>query len=293
MSTKDEGTTREAYARWQPEPSWGVGAALIAPGLALIVLGFVWPLGRLVSVSLQGHSLDAYRALFESTGDTRAFIRTLSTSAIVTLAAVAIGAFLAWEMRTGGKTRRRLVTVCVLFPLWTSVVVRNYALTIVLQRRGILNDILVSLGLVNQPVEFLYRTPAVAIGMLYTLLPYATLPLYATFINIDMDLVRAARSLGAGPARAARSVVVPLAILSIVATGALVFVLSLGFYVTPIILGSAQEPFVANRIATDVFVLFDLPRASAAGVVLLMIALACLGLTWRAVGFNRIQRTLG
>ena len=291
-ATRRASRRRLSRREWNPDLSWPVGLGLIAPGLALLGLFLLWPLVRLISVSFRGSSTHAYEKLFGSSADLESFKRTFAISALVTLAVIAIGIFLAWEMRTGAPAKRATIAFLVVFPLMTSVVVRNYALIVIFGRRGVINEALLGAGLVAKPIGILYTDTAVAIGMIYTLLPYAVLPLYASFVTIDLDLVRAAQSLGASGVHAFRSVVIPLAVSSIFATAALSFVLSLGFYITPIVLGSANNPFVANRISNSVFVFFDLPHAAAAALVLLGAALLCIGLTLRAVGLERIQRAV-
>ena len=130
------------------------------------------------------------------------------------------------------------------------------------------------------------------VGMLYTMLPFAILPLYASFASIDMDLLRAAEGLGASRLRAFFSIVVPLSVSSLLAAGAIVFVVSLGFYITPILLGGAQTPFVATIVDQQIYAVFNLPLAAATSTVLFVVALAILAAAWRAVGFERIQRTV-
>jgi mannopine transport system permease protein len=275
---------------WHLEPSRFVGLLLVAPGLLLLGFFFLWPLGKLVDESLPGRSFKAYDTVFHSSGDMHALERTFILTLITTVVTILLGGFLAWEMRTGSPLKRSVIGISVVFPLLTSVVIRNYSLTIILQRRGIINDLVVNSGLRKQPLSLLYTNGSVAIGMLYTMLPYAVLPLYAAFRTIDLDLVSAARSLGATGRLAFRKVVLPLSLPSVISTAALVFVLSLGFYVTPILLGSAEKPFVANRVANHVFVFFDLPRAAATGVILLVAALISVALVTRWVGVERLQK---
>jgi putative spermidine/putrescine transport system permease protein len=275
---------------WHIEPSRWVGILFVAPGLLLLGLFFLWPLGKLVDSSLPDRSFKAYDAVFHSSGDMHALERTFILTLITTVVTIVLGGFLAWEMRTGSALKRSVIGLSVVFPLLTSVVIRNYSLTILLQRRGIINDLVVNSGLRKEPLSLLYTNGSVAIGMLYTMLPYAVLPLYAAFRTIDLDLVRAARSLGATGRLAFRRVVLPLSLPAVISTATLVFVLSLGFYVTPILLGSTENPFVANRVANHVFVFFDLPRAAATGVVLLVAALVSVGLVTRWVGVERLQK---
>jgi putative spermidine/putrescine transport system permease protein len=277
---------------WHPFGSRAVGVMLLLPVCVLLAVLVLWPLEQLISLSLPGHSLHSYKLFFQTSAKVRALERTVMLSAIATVIGIALGSFLAWQMRTGTRLRRLVITVAVIFPLWTSLIVRLYALTIVLERHGVLSDGLTSSGLAHKPVDLLYTPSAVLIGMLYTLLPYTTLPLYGSFANIDLELVRAARSLGASSGRAFRDVVVPLATPAFIATAGLSFVISIGFYVTPLLLGGASSPFMSNLISTDIFVQYDLTEAATAGTILLVFAVALMFVLWRLVGPERIRRAV-
>ncbi len=282
-------------AYWRAEPSLLVGLVLVAPLALLLGSLFVVPLVRVAWIALADPTfgLQHFREFFASAAARRSFATTLRVSALVTVLALAIGALVAWELRaTRSRAGRLVLWAAVLFPLWTSIVVRMYALTIVLQREGILNSVLLAVRVIDRPLEILYTSTAVTIGILYAMIPYATLPLYASFVNIDEDLLRAAESLGASRARAFASVVIPLALPSVLAAGAIVFVIAAGYYITPIVLGGPSSSFLASRIDQQVFTLFDFPGGAATASILLLTALLIIGLAWRLVGFERIQRTV-
>jgi mannopine transport system permease protein len=169
-------------------------------------------------------------------------------------------------------------------------VVKNYSIVILLSGEGPLNKLLGLLGLA--PLSLLYTSTAVGIGMVYTMIPYAAFSLYGVFRTIDETLLDAARSLGASRLRVARTVVLPLALPGIVASAALVFAISLGFYVSPVLLGGAQTPFMASYIQDYIFTFFDYPLAAAASVILLAVALAALALALRLVGRERLMRAV-
>jgi ABC-type spermidine/putrescine transport system permease subunit I len=138
------------------------------------------------------------------------------------------------------------------------------------------------------------RRPSVSclVGMLYQLLLYAVLPLYVTFLSIDTDLVLAAESLGAQRGRALASVVIPLAIPGLLATSIIVYVIALGFFLTPVILGGATSPFTASLIAQDIFQFYDISGASVSAVILLVAALVVVGGGYRLVGKERLRRAI-
>jgi ABC-type spermidine/putrescine transport system permease subunit I len=280
--------------RWQPQPSIWSGLLLSLPLLLVMVLLVFWPLAQLVYDSLtKGDGPANYAAFFASNASTKALLTTLRDSAVVTALAVVLGAVLAWNIRMQTSSLHRAILWAItLMPFWMGVVVKNYAFTIILQRKGIVNEALQLLPFVDEPLGLLYTSPAVVMGILYSLLPYAVLSLYVTFATIDPDLVRAAESLGAARYRALATVAVPLAIPGLLATAAIIFVFSIGFYVTPILLGGPQSAFVATLINRQIFSMFDYPAAAASGTLLLAAALVTLALAWVVVGRERIARAI-
>jgi ABC-type spermidine/putrescine transport system permease subunit I len=272
---------------WREELGPGSTGLLLTPLLFVLALAFVVPLGWLFWTSL-GH----YDLVTRGVGR-RALENTVETSAVVTVFAVVIGGFLAWELRNArSRLYSGLLWATLLFPLWTSVIVRNYSLTLLLQRNGFVNDALQGLGITNGPVKLLYTDFAVVLGMTHSLIPFAALPLYAAFVLIDDDLLHAARGLGASSRRAFASIVLPLAAPSVVATATLVFVVACGFYVTPTVLGAPSSPFVATVIDQEVNALFDLPGAAAASFLLVAGGLAVVLAAGLFVGWRRMERVL-
>lgn len=273
---------------WRQELGTRTALLLLAPLAAVLVFGFLVPLGWLLWASL-GH----YGDIVSRGAGRRSFENTVEISAIVTLLSVSIGGFLAWELRVArSRLYRWLLWGTILFPLWTSVIVRNYSLTILLQRNGVVNDALQALGVTDQPVRLLYNDLAVVVGMVHSMIPFAALPLYAAFVLIDDELLHAARGLGASPARALTSVLMPLAMPSVVATATLVFVVASGFYVTPTVLGGPGSPFVATLVDQQVNSLFDVPGAAAAAFLLVAGGLAVILVAGLAVGWRRFEKVL-
>lgn len=284
---------RTRSRRWQPQPSVWTGLLLSAP-LLLVMAGLVFlPLARLVVDSSNGAGFANYADFFASKAATKALMTTLRDSAAVTVLALLLGSVLAWSIRVqSSRFLSGALWIITLMPFWMGVIVKNYAFTIILQRRGIVNDALLLLPGIDEPLRLLYSSPAVVMGILYSLLPYAVLSLYVTFLTIDPDLVRAAESLGADRFRALATVVVPLALPGALATAAIIFVFSIGFYVTPILLGGPQSAFVATLINRQIFTMFDYPAAAASGTVLLLAAVLTLALAWIIVGRERLERAI-
>ena len=288
--------SRPDAREWRREPATAVGLLLLAPAVVLLVALFVVPIVRIIWQALAEPTfgLDRFREFWASPAPRRALVTTLRISGLVTLLCTVLSVLVAWELHS---TRSRLVRVVLwsaaLFPLWTSGVVRNYAFTIILQRRGVLNTGLLSLGLIREPLTLLYTEAAVVMGIFYTMLPYAILPVYASFATLDAELVPAAESLGASRLRAIIDVVLPLAAPSIFAAAAIVFVISVGFYITPILLGGPHSPFLATFVDIQIYRLFDFPGAAATASILFFTAFIIVGGAWRAVGLDRIRRVLG
>lgn len=265
---------------------------LVVPLLALLLGFVVYPLVKLTIDSLTtGGGIGNYEAVFQSPAGRRALITTVLSSVLVSAIAVTLGGLLAWRIKVSRSIAVKAVLwLAVLAPFWMGTVVKNYAIVILLSSEGPLDKGLELLGLA--PVSLLYTSTAVALGMVYTMVPYAAFSLYGVFLSIDETLLDAARGLGASRARAIASVMLPLAMPGIVASGALVFAISLGFYVTPVLLGGAQAPFMASFIQDYIFTFFNYPIASAASVILLVVALLTLGVALALVGRERMRRAV-
>jgi putative spermidine/putrescine transport system permease protein len=261
-------------ARWRPDASWPAGAALAAPAVALLLALVAWPLASLVVDSLSEGGIGAYGDFFGSPADREALVRTVRVSTVVTVLALVLGGSLAWALVTTRSRLARLgLWIAVLAPFWMSVVVKNYAFVLMLAQGGPVHDLLRGVGLAGEDANLLYTEGAVIAGMLYAMFPFATLPLYAAFRGFDQSLLSAAETLGATRARALCGMLVPLAARALLSTGTLVFVISLGFYVTPVVLGGSGAPFAATVIADDIFRFFDLNGARVFAVALLVLAL--------------------
>lgn len=298
----DEATTvttaatsgRTSIRQWDHRIPHGQ-AILLALPLVVTVVGFVlYPLAKLVVDSLTaGDGLGNYVAVFTSGASRRALLTTLVISLLVTVVSVVLGAVLAWVIRT---TRSRLgsalVWLAVLLPLWMGVVVKNYAISFLLARDGIVNSILIDLGVIDTPIEMIYTPFAVVVGMTFVMMSYATLSLLVTFMTVDLDLLHAARSMGASRPQVAWTIVLPIARRGILASAAIVFAISIGFYITPVLLGGTSTPFAANLIQNQIFMFFDYPQAAATSTVLLVVAAAMLFAAFARAGRDAVTRAL-
>ncbi len=239
--------------------------AFNVPLVYLLALGF-W--------SKSGPTLEHYRGLADAAVYLRVLGNTFRISLVATVVNVLVGYPLAYWMRGLGPRARMVATMLVVMPFWVSILVRTYAWIVVLGNAGILNRTLQWLGLTRAPVAFLYNELGVTIGMANVLLPFLVLPLYAAMVRIDDRLLQAAASLGAPARTIFWRVFFPLTLPALGAGTLLVFILCLGFYVTPAILGGGKVPMIANLL--DILV-NQMPRwetAAAVSTLLLVAALA-------------------
>ncbi len=270
----------------RPGASW----MLIAPLLLLLAFAFFWPIVNLLSRSffVPELSLKNYQRLFNEPLYWRIFGRTFWISACCCLLSLMLGYPVAYAMARLKGWRLAFVAACVLIPLWTSVLVRSYAWVFLLQRNGVVNAMLNDLGLIGAPLRLLYTEGAVLAAMTHVLLPFMILPIFATLRGIPPELERAARNLGAGRAQAFMRVTLPLSLPG-VSTGVLfVFILALGFYITPAMVGGPQTLMIGTLIAQQVTDLLDWEFAGAVSTVLLVLTMGAVITFQRALSVERL-----
>ena len=265
---------------------------LSAPALLALMVVVFLPVFWLSSLSLldRAGSLTSenYARIFQSELYLGTFVVTFQISVAVTLLCVLLGYPLSYWMARLPPGRAALCMVFVLVPFWTSVLVRTYAWLVLLQRNGLVNQTLQALGLVDEPLQLAHNLTGSIIGMVHIMLPFMVLPLYASMKAIDQDAVRAAVGLGATPTRAFRDVFFPMSLPGLFAGVVLVFVLSLGFFVTPALLGGGRVQMLAQRIESTITIYSNWGAASALGVVLLAATLALVWVLHRVFGLDRL-----
>ncbi|CAM5628536.1 Putrescine transport system permease protein PotH [Mycolicibacterium aubagnense] len=247
---------------------------LAVPAVVLVVLAIVVPLAAMFWISLArpdgSLSLDTYLRILNTPVYTRSVMTTFQVSGMTVLTCIILGTPFALVMANVGQRLASILMLVVMLPFWTALLVRTYALSVLLQRNGLVSTFLIKMGLVSEPLPLINNLFGTIVGMTHVMLPLFILPVYAAIKQIDHNVVRAAASLGAGKLLTLRVVVLPLAANGIFAGAVLVFVLSLGFYVTPAILGGGRVPMISTRIEQNVSVLSDWPAASALGILLLL-----------------------
>jgi ABC-type spermidine/putrescine transport system permease subunit I len=249
--------------------------ALAAPSTLVIVVTVVLPFLWLSYLSLQGQNswtLANYERLAGATYVDTMFT-TLKLAFWVTMFCGLIGYPTAYFLRLLPKRWAALGILCVLLPFWTAILVRTYAWMVILQRRGLLNQVLLEYGWIDEPLRMVNNMFGTAVGLVHILLPFLILPLYTAMRSLDTGLIRAAASLGATPARAFWTVFFPLTLPALISGLVMVFVLCLGSYVTPAILGGGRLVVWPQSVASAVENYTEWGVAGAMGVVLLVITL--------------------
>jgi putative spermidine/putrescine transport system permease protein len=217
------------------------------------------------------------------------FLRTFWIGFVVTALCLLLGYPLAYKLASLPIRISNLLLILVLLPFWISLLVRTGAWVVLLQREGVINDLLIALGLVSQPLQLVYNRFGVYIAMTHILLPFMVLPLYSVMRGIPPEYMRAAASLGAGPARAFLRVYLPQTVPGIGAGCLLVFILAIGYYITPALVGGANDQLVSYFVAFFTEQTINWGMASALGAVLLIITLMLFALYARLVGLDRLK----
>ncbi|MDX3808335.1 ABC transporter permease [Bosea thiooxidans] len=263
--------------------------ALSLPALLIIAFVVLVPGIWLIGYSFWGRgglTLDNFAQLFDASY-ARSMIVTLQLAGLVTLLCALLGYPLSYVLLLAGPRMRAFLFCFVLFPLWTSVLVRTYAWQIILQRRGIVNGFLIWLGVIETPLPLANGFGAAVTGMVHVMLPFLIMPLFASMKAIDPALTRAAASLGASPTRAFWSVFAPMSVPGLLSGMIIVFVLALGFYVTPALLGGGRVITWAMRIEQSLMTSSDWGTTAALGVALVVVAGLILALMGRVGGLHR------
>jgi putative spermidine/putrescine transport system permease protein len=227
---------------------------LIAPALAMVVIFYFTPLARVlwISVSEPALGFDNYALLFTSAPILRMLITTARICVFTTVITLVLAYVVAYVLTHTSRLAQRVMVIGVLLPLWMSVLVRAFAWVTLLRREGLLNKALMAAGLIDEQLALMWNEIGVVIGMVHYMLPLGILPLWAAMRAVDGSCLAAARSLGAGPVRTFFRVFLPLSLPGIIGAGLLVFIFSLGFFITPAILGGGKTIMAAEYINVQI-----------------------------------------
>ncbi|MER8602031.1 ABC transporter permease subunit [Mesorhizobium sp. M1339] len=254
-------------------PTW-----LTVPALAVLLVVFSVPLIQLflTSLNVPAFSLANYQAFFSRPAYVRVLLQTVEISVVATAICLIIGYPMAYLMVAGSKQLRMTLIALVIIPYLTSGLVRTYAWIAILGDRGLINNLFLSLGIISSPLPLIYNRAAVYIGMVHIMLPMMILPLVSSMIGVDKSLVAAARSMGARPFTAFWRVFLPLTLPGIRSGCLLVFVVCLGFYITPAALGGLGDAMLSNFISSQMATSFNFAPAATASFILLAVAVLVL-----------------
>jgi putative spermidine/putrescine transport system permease protein len=266
----------------------GIGGAL--PALILIILFFVVPVVALLlrSVTEPVPGLQNYATLFGDGTYARVFFNTFLVATVVTAVTVIVAFPVAWMLAIMPPALGSIVFGIIILSMWTNLLTRTYAWMVLLQRTGVINRTLMDIGLISEPLPLINNLTGVTIGMVYIMLPFMILPLVGTLRAIDPMTLRAAALCGASPFDAFRRVLLPLSLPGIAAGGLMVFVMSLGYFVTPTLLGGTSNMMLAGMIAQMIQSLLNWGLGSAAAFILLLVTMALYALQLRLVGAKRM-----
>ena len=256
-------------------------AGLGVPALVFLAIFFAVPLLRLLSLSVEAGSLQWYEKALGEQLYVQVLWETMKIAAIVTAAALLLSYPIAYLVATTTPFWATVGFVCIILPLWTSILVRTYAWMVLLGRNGVINRWLVDSGVVTTPLPLLHNELGVLIGMVHVLMPYMVLPIYGAMKRIDRDLILAAEGLGAPVWQVFRRVYLPLTLPGVLAGCTLVFVLALGFFITPALLGGGRVIMLSILIEQQVREFLNWPFASALAAVLLAVTLVIYGVRHR------------
>ena len=267
---------------------------LAAPLLILLSVFFLYPLIALFPESLIADgkfSLEHYRHFFREPLYGFILVRTIRIAAYVTVICFLIGYPVAYFLASL-KNRKvsNLLMICVLLPFFTSILVRSYAWIVIFQTKGLINSIFLTLGIIERPLSILYTEMAVIIGMVHIMLPFMILPVYSVLKNLDRNLLRAARNLGANAVKAFVRVTFPLSLPGVGAGVMFTFILSLGFFITPALLGGPKTLMISTLIEQQINRLMNWEFASAISVILLITTVIVVAVFDRIVGLDKIYK---
>jgi ABC-type spermidine/putrescine transport system permease subunit I len=266
---------------------------LVAPLAAYMLVFYVLPLMAMLLRSVEDPTwtVENYQRLAGDTVFFRVFWTTLRTALVVTAGTLLLGYPVALAMSRLQRGTANVVLIIVLLPFWTSVLVRSYAWMVLLGRKGLINEMLLASGLIDAPLKLLNTSLAVHIAMIHILLPYMILPIGSALRQIDQALPRAAAGLGATPWSVFARVVLPLSMPGVAAGVLLVFVLSLGFYITPALVGGPRDMMLSMLIAQQVDLL-NWPYAACLSATLLAATLLIIGMFQRLPGVRDILKVV-
>jgi ABC-type spermidine/putrescine transport system permease subunit I len=259
--------------QWRGWRAHVLSTVFTAPAMGFLLVLFLWPVLRLMSLSVEGGSFASYEKALTDGLYLQVLLNTGLIAVYVSAVCLALGYPVAYFLANSREPWTTIGIVFVLLPFWTSILVRTYAWMVLLGRNGVINRFLLEAGLIAAPLPLLNNLTGVLIGMAHVLLPYMIFPLYAVMRRVDPGLLSAAEGLGAPGWQIFRRVYLPLTLPGVLAGVTLVFILSMGFFITPALLGGGKVIMIAVLIESQVRQFLAWDFAAALSVVLLVMTL--------------------
>jgi len=263
---------------------------LVSPALIALLILFVYPIAGILVRSLfsPDFTFKHYLYFFQNPLYAKVMWITIQISFLSTLTSVLVGYPVAYVLRRARPGLRNFFLLVIVLSFMISLLVRNYSWIIVLQRNGVINLLLKSFGLIDQPLILLHNKFSTMVGMTHIFTPYIIFPIYSVMMGIDLNLEKAAQNLGATRWQTFWRVTFPLSLPGIGAGALLVFIMALGFFITPALLGGRKELMLSNLIEIQVVDLLNWPFASAMSVVLMVVTLIIFFIYNRYLGVERL-----
>lgn len=261
----------------------GSGLGFAMPAMLLLLAFFIIPVAGLLmrSVTEPEPGLQNYAALLGSATYAKVFFNTFFVAGLVTIVTMLIAFPVSWALAIMPSRWAAILFAVILLSMWTNLLARTYAWMVLLQQTGLINRSLMALGLIDQPLQLTNNLVGVTIGMVYIMLPFMILPLYGVIKKIDPAILQAAALCGATKAQALRRVLLPLAAPGLASGGLMVFVMSLGYFVTPSLLGGTANMMLPQLIVQQVQSLVNWGMGGAAAFILLVVTLGLYALQLR------------
>lgn len=264
---------------------------LIYPVVAFLLFFFVLPIGWFFvksAIDFDGN----FAAMLLDTMVSPLFLtvawKTVWISLVVTLLALVTAYPIAYTLTRSSALKFTLIIVCVIVPYFTSIIVRTYSWMIILGTKGVVNEFLLGLGVIEKPLGLMYNMVGVVIGMTYVLLPYFVLTLFSAMKSIDPWLMQAGRSMGGSDFYVFRKVFFPLSMPGVVSGFLIVYILAVGFFITPALMGGPDDVMMAMLIQRNIEVTMNWPLASALSLFLLLITLIIYAVYCRYTDLDRM-----
>lgn len=280
-SSKIKSIQRRQLIRW-----W----LLLTPSLIFLIIFYAYPISRILLLSFfdPSFTFEHYIHFFSSKAYSNVLINTFKMAISVTIICVMLGYPVAYLLSNIPTRVSNLLMIFVILPFFTAILVRTYAWMVILGRNGLINQFLIGWGIISSPLKLMHNLFGVYVGMVHILLPFMILPIYSVMVSIDRSLLRAAEILGASPFRVFLYIFFPLSLPGVGGGCLLVFIIALGFFITPALLGGISDVMISMFIETQVNQLLNWGFASAMAVLLLAVTLIVFAIYNRFFGVDKM-----